>query len=109
MPIFLVCWHPETKTGVRTVPLFGEVREILDRIVVNLGKNFVLADFVFVKLDNFWHRIAAVIQAAGVKKWVKLFVESSVELYNGHTIHSNVRNALASRLRMSDGKRSISC
>ena len=66
--------HPATKTGARAVPLFGEVREIFERILVNLGKNFVPSDLVFVNLGNFWRRVVVAIAVAGVEKWVKLFV-----------------------------------
>ena len=66
--------HPETKTGARAVPLFGEVREIFDRIVVNLGQDYQPSNFVFVKLGNFRQRIVAAICAAGVELWAKLFV-----------------------------------
>jgi len=81
--------HQDTKTGAREVPLFGEIREIFDRIVVNLGKISVPADspgenysadsqaLVFGKLGNrgtIHNRILAVIRASGVPVWLKLFV-----------------------------------
>ena len=66
--------HRETKTGAREVPLFGEIREILNRIIVNLGNSFQSSDFVFGNLGNLRHRIVAAIQASGVEQWNKLFV-----------------------------------
>jgi integrase len=69
--------HPETKTGAREVPLVGEIREIFDRIVFNLGKDCVPSDLVFVQLGNYGtlrNRIISAIRASGEKQWVKLFV-----------------------------------
>ena len=69
--------HPDTKTGAREVPLFGEIREILDRIQSSLGKDFKPSDLVFTGLGskvNFRNRIISAIQAAGVEQWTKLFV-----------------------------------
>jgi len=65
--------HEDTKTGAREVPLFGEIREIFDR--VKLGK--VPAQFtepIFVNLSSFWRRIVVAIHVAGVERWTKLFV-----------------------------------
>ena len=66
--------HPDTKTGAREVPFLGEIREIFDRIVVNLGKNFEPADLVFGTLGNFRYRFVSAIRASGVEQWEKLFV-----------------------------------
>jgi len=72
--------HLDTKTGAREVPLFGEIREIFDRIVVNLGKTSVTAnsqELVFGKLGKrgtIRNRLLAVIRASGVPVWLKLFV-----------------------------------
>ena len=66
--------HQDTKTGAREVPFFGEIREIFERIVVNLGKNVLPADLVFFNFGNFRDRIFSVIGAAGVDRWAKLFV-----------------------------------
>ena len=79
--------HHDTKTGAREVPLFGEIREIFDRIVVNLGKKSVsadssgdsaaLGDFVFASLGNkdvLRDRVLSAINASGVDRWEKLFV-----------------------------------
>jgi site-specific recombinase XerD len=68
--------HHDTKTGARAVPLFGEVREIFDRIV-NLRKSsgiFSPAELVFVNLGDFFHRIGQAIVLSGVERWSKLFV-----------------------------------
>ena len=79
--------HQDTKTGARVVPLFGEVREILDRVYerrenVKVPAQFSCpnhpiyrsSDLVFPNLGNFWRRIVVAIAAAGVEKWEKLFV-----------------------------------
>jgi len=69
--------HRDTKTGAREVPHFGEIREIFDRIVGNLGKNVQPADFVFANMgskNSIRYRILSVIRGSGVKPWAKLFV-----------------------------------
>jgi len=69
--------HEDTKTGAREVPLFGEIREMIDRMIVNLGKDVVPSDLVFSNLGTFSasrHRIFAVICASGVERWEKLFI-----------------------------------
>jgi site-specific recombinase XerC len=66
--------HPETKTGSREVPLFGEIREILSRLV-NLGKEPADSSrLIFGDLGDFRRRIISAIRAAGVERWTKLFV-----------------------------------
>jgi len=73
--------HRDTKTGAREVPLFGEIREIFDRIV-NLRKiagtllrgEKMPEEFVFANLRNFRSRILLAIRESGVKCWEKLFV-----------------------------------
>ena len=44
--------HPETKTGAREIPLFGEIRDIVDRIQADLGKNYQTSDLVFAQLPT---------------------------------------------------------
>jgi len=69
--------HKDTKTGAREVPLFGEIREILDRIVANLDKSFVPTDLVFGNVgsfSSFRHRFSETIRRSGVERWEKLFV-----------------------------------
>jgi len=55
--------HPETKTGTREIPLFGEIREIIDRIQADLGKNYQPSDLVFAQLGGFRKRIVSAICA----------------------------------------------
>ena len=68
--------HRDTKTGAREVPLFGEIREIFDRVHAQAGlrENFSPAAIIFSNLGNYWFRIASAITASGVERWVKLFV-----------------------------------
>jgi len=66
--------HRDTKTGAREVPLFGEIREIVDRIRVGLGDDFSPGDFVFVNFGDFRWRILRAIRVSGVQRWEKLFV-----------------------------------
>ena len=69
--------HKDTKTGAREVPLLGEIREIFDRIVVNLGKDFEPSDLVFGNVSSFssfQHRFVQTIHRSGVEQWTKLFV-----------------------------------
>jgi len=69
--------HRDTKTGAREVPLFGEIREIFDRIKADFGKDFKPSDLVFIRLGSVMsirQRIFSAIRAAGVEQWVKLFV-----------------------------------
>ena len=66
--------HRDTKTGAREVPLFGEIREIFDRIQAGLGKDFKPSDLVFGNLGSFRMRIFVAIRAGGVEQWPKLFV-----------------------------------
>ena len=66
--------HRETKTGAREVPLFGEIREIFDRLLtqVNIPANSSTA--IFVNLGSFRRRIVAAIRASGLEVWEKLFL-----------------------------------
>jgi integrase len=68
--------HSDTKTGARAVPLFGEVREIFDRIVEmrKMLAQFSPGELIFVNLASFRFRMVAAIQRSGVKCWCKLFV-----------------------------------
>jgi site-specific recombinase XerC len=66
--------HPATKTGAREVPLFGEIREIINRMEAGLGENFSPAAIVFANLGKFRYRIVSAIAASGVERWEKLFV-----------------------------------
>jgi site-specific recombinase XerD len=66
--------HKNTKTGARVVPLFGEVRKVLDRIIAAQGKDFNSLGLVFPKLGCFRERIIKAIDQSGMKRWAKLFV-----------------------------------
>jgi len=66
--------HRETKTGAREVPLFSEIREIFNRIIVNLGNSFQPSGFVFGNFGNLRNRIIAAIRVSGVKPWEKMFL-----------------------------------
>ena len=66
--------HPETKTGAREIPLFGEIREIVDRIQAGLGEHYKSSDLVFGCLGRFRKRIISAIRSSGVEQWCKLFI-----------------------------------
>ena len=70
--------HSDTKTGAREVPLFGEIKEIFDRIVAAIdGENLPgnkPGEFIFGKLGNFRDRILAAIRTSGMEPWEKLFI-----------------------------------
>ena len=65
--------HEDTKTGAREVPLFGEIREIFDRIVA-AAQPSESSGRIFVNLGDFRPRIVSAIRAGGVEQWSKLFV-----------------------------------
>ena len=66
--------HQDTKTGAREVPLFGEIREIVNRIQAGLGENYKSSDLVFGNLGDFRKRIISAIRSSGVEQWCKLFI-----------------------------------
>jgi hypothetical protein len=67
--------HEDTKTGAREVPLFGEIREIFERLVSGQSlPGYIPNHLVFKELGNFRVRILSAICASGVEGWEKLFV-----------------------------------
>jgi hypothetical protein len=68
--------HEDTKTGMRTVPLFREVRVILERVIAERKAQGTYSDdaLIFNQLGGFRSRILRVIESSGVKRWEKLFI-----------------------------------
>jgi integrase len=99
--------HADTKTGKREVPLFCEVRKIVDRIKASLGDKYNSAALVFPKVGGFRRRILQAIKKSGVKCWTKLFVnlrsscitDFSERGYAEKTMDAIFGNSAAVRLR----------